>query len=62
MNIRTIFQNENRDWRSGWRIVAMVVLRGHAAVVAYLREARCRRDLAEGVRALFAKRALTLAV
>jgi membrane protease YdiL (CAAX protease family) len=33
MNIRTIFQNENRDWRSGWRIVAMVVLLAIVGVV-----------------------------
>jgi len=26
MNIRTIFQNENQEWRSGWRIVAMTAL------------------------------------
>jgi membrane protease YdiL (CAAX protease family) len=28
MNIRTVFQNENREWRSGWRIVAMVAVLG----------------------------------
>ena len=32
MNIRTIFQNENREWRSGWRIVAMVAVVGIAGV------------------------------
>jgi membrane protease YdiL (CAAX protease family) len=28
MNIRAIFQNEDREWRSGWRIVAMVAVLG----------------------------------
>jgi membrane protease YdiL (CAAX protease family) len=26
MNIRTVFQNDNREWRSGWRIVAMLAV------------------------------------
>jgi membrane protease YdiL (CAAX protease family) len=26
MNIKTIFKNQNQEWRSGWRIVAMIAL------------------------------------
>ena len=32
MNIRIIFQNENHEWRSGWRIVAMVAVLGVVGV------------------------------
>jgi hypothetical protein len=33
MNSKTIFRNEHQKWRSGWRIVAMVVLLAIVGVV-----------------------------